>query len=218
MHKDRIAERLLALVTDQDRAASTVGDLMEHARVRGALWYWSSVLRTMTALTWRSFAAEPRKFIWGGLRGSLRAMLFEILAECAAVFGFMLAALLVHSLFGPPGPQNWSQILRGWVLWPYYAAIWGAPAFALYRVGRWVARRTPGEELTAGLAFFVIQCILSAFLAIPFLLLDAHGIKTPSGQSWFPAMGQFSWAASNSGAFFLTLAGAMSARKHAAVR
>ena len=63
MHKDRIAEHLLGLVTDEYRAVSTVGDLMEHARDRGALWFWTNVLRTASALVWRTFMSEPGKFL-----------------------------------------------------------------------------------------------------------------------------------------------------------
>jgi len=217
MHKDRIAEWLLALVTDQERAASTVGDLMEHARVRGALWFWSSLLRTMAALTWRSFAVEPRKFIWGGFLASLRAMVLANLAQLAVVLGFLIVTIAGHAIFGPPGPVDRAQFLRGWVVWPYYGAIWGAPAWVLYRAGRWAAGRMPGKELTAGLAFFGMTCVLGTISGAALLELDAHGIRTPSGEHWYPSMGILALTSINAAAFIVSLAGAVSARRRTAV-
>jgi hypothetical protein len=48
-----IAEWILALVTRQDRAMSTTGDLTEEAATRGVVWFWSHVVRTAASLLWR---------------------------------------------------------------------------------------------------------------------------------------------------------------------
>ena len=53
MHSIHIAEWILSLVTSRDRAASTVGDLMEQAADRGIVWFWSGILRTAASLLWR---------------------------------------------------------------------------------------------------------------------------------------------------------------------
>ncbi len=62
MHNINIAEWILALVTTRDRAASTVGDLAEGAATRGAVWFWSGVLRTAASLLWRDIVGTERAF------------------------------------------------------------------------------------------------------------------------------------------------------------
>jgi hypothetical protein len=59
MRKAQIAELILSLFTSRDRAASTVGDLMENALGHGGWWFWSGVSRTALSLFWSSFSAEP---------------------------------------------------------------------------------------------------------------------------------------------------------------
>lgn len=61
MHSTNIAEWLLALVTTRDRAASTIGDLTEGLATRGAVWFWSAVLRTAASLLWRDIAERPAR-------------------------------------------------------------------------------------------------------------------------------------------------------------
>ena len=62
MHNVNIAEWILALVTTRDRAASTVGDLAEGAATRGAVWFWSGVLRTAASLLWRDIVEQSARF------------------------------------------------------------------------------------------------------------------------------------------------------------
>jgi hypothetical protein len=59
MPKANIAERILALVTTGDRAASIVGDLTEGTAARGVFRFWPGVLRTAASLLWRNVAEEP---------------------------------------------------------------------------------------------------------------------------------------------------------------
>jgi hypothetical protein len=47
------AEWLLARFTNQARAASIVGDLLEAAPQKGKLWFWLSVVRVLFSLAWR---------------------------------------------------------------------------------------------------------------------------------------------------------------------
>ena len=143
MHKDRIAEWILRLVTTPERAATTVGDLMESAGQHGGFWFWSNLVQTALAMLWNSFAAEPGRFLKLGIRGSLRAYLFANLAQLGAVAGFMLVGGVFHMLFGPPGPFRLADGIRGWVLWVYYLAIFGAPVLVQFRAGIWAARKAP---------------------------------------------------------------------------
>ncbi len=57
-----IAERILALVTTGDRAASIVGDLTEGIAARGTFWFRPGVLRTAASLLWRNVAEERGRF------------------------------------------------------------------------------------------------------------------------------------------------------------
>ena len=55
----RIAEWLLSQVVASERAASTVGDLMEEVPARGRFWFWSCVARTVSSSAVRDFRAIP---------------------------------------------------------------------------------------------------------------------------------------------------------------
>lgn len=59
MRSARLAEWILSLVMPPDRAASTVGDLLEECPPRGPLWFWSNVLRTARSHLWRDVIASP---------------------------------------------------------------------------------------------------------------------------------------------------------------
>ena len=49
-----LAERLLARITDPTRAAAIMGDLEELATSHGRLWFWTTYLRTIISLGWRT--------------------------------------------------------------------------------------------------------------------------------------------------------------------
>ncbi|MGH9739869.1 MAG: hypothetical protein ACRD4X_14975 [Candidatus Acidiferrales bacterium] len=51
------AEWVIARFTGPDLAASIVGDLLEEARERGALWFWLSVAGILLRLNWRRLIA-----------------------------------------------------------------------------------------------------------------------------------------------------------------
>ena len=63
------AERILSPVTTPDRAASSVGDLLEEASGRGACWFWSSTLRTAAAYLWRDLRECPGRMLWLAISG-----------------------------------------------------------------------------------------------------------------------------------------------------
>jgi hypothetical protein len=57
MPKRSLAEFFLARAVGPTRAASISGDLLEIAATRGRLWYYTTYIRTLVALTWRTPAA-----------------------------------------------------------------------------------------------------------------------------------------------------------------
>ena len=65
------AEWILSLVTAPDRAAATVGDLMEEGSAHGVGWFWSNVLRTASGHVWRGVSASPLRALWHAIWGLL---------------------------------------------------------------------------------------------------------------------------------------------------
>ncbi len=63
MHSAAVAEWILSLVAPPDRAASTVGDLVEEASSRGTLWFWSCVLRTAGSHLWHDLTVSPLRML-----------------------------------------------------------------------------------------------------------------------------------------------------------
>jgi len=54
--QQRIAERLLSILTDRDHAHTIVGDLAEMGAARGSKGFWRSVALTALGLAWRPAA------------------------------------------------------------------------------------------------------------------------------------------------------------------
>jgi hypothetical protein len=193
MLKAQIAEGILKLFTTPERAASTVGDMVEEAH--GALWFWISVVRTVFSFIWRDISGDP--LYMAGL--AIRAWLLS----AAIVFGFILALIIPMSIivgilggvgilndksFDPP--SIWITAI-GWLV---------AALFLIaipYRVGRWVARRAPGREVAACLALQIVPFLLinlvavfvqhfwgAAITAWTSTLPDQHTPEIPTLLSW----------------------------------
>jgi hypothetical protein len=188
MPRDHIAERLLASVTTPDRAQSILGDLRESAATRGELWLWASVLRTAASLSWRGVVDDRRAmFVL-----ALRAWLLSLgLSSLAILTGSLLGGLLVGAL----AMRNSSFAISA-----FGSAAWRALFIALtsvgqFLVGRWIGRRSPSREISACLAFTMLQGALQC----PVVLVN--------GATWELAL------------YFLThgfcFLGALSVRRHA---
>jgi hypothetical protein len=153
MRKVQIAEWILGLVTSRDRAASTVGDLLEQAAARGVLWFWSGALRTAASLLWRGVAENPVRITavaFIGLAVDITASL--LLAGVTGLVFFVMPVSAVSSALGA-----WS----GHQVHPSYAW-WIAPQLAIsVLIGRMLARWAPGRELSACLAFGILGSIFS---------------------------------------------------------
>jgi hypothetical protein len=57
LHKIVVAERLLSLVTDRDRAASTIGDLLEDSSTHGSFWLWRRLAIILFSRIWSPIVA-----------------------------------------------------------------------------------------------------------------------------------------------------------------
>jgi hypothetical protein len=168
---DRIAEWLLESVTTRTRAASTVGDLRETAASRGEIWFWRSVVATTAALTWRGMVADSRRLFALAFRAWLVSwgMTLLLFFGGAILFGFMLGALVVldHGITGAFG--GFSPLVGNSIA---VAMI----AFVQFWMGRWIARRAPGRELSACLAFALLQPIVECSVVI--------GVGVATGNIW----------------------------------
>jgi hypothetical protein len=100
MRNATAAEWILTLTTTNDRAASTVGDLLEEASSRGGLWFWSSVLRTASSHLWRGLRAAPLRIVGLAFSGLLA---YLVLFVC---LGFFESAVWKWVYYGSGGDQS----------------------------------------------------------------------------------------------------------------
>jgi hypothetical protein len=157
MRKASLAEFLLSLVAPRDQAASMTGDFLEQAERRGRAWFWYSVVRTSLAWSVRELVEHPKVFLYLALRGFLFLFLWQL---PVLFFTFLLGASL------------WPSDRELW--FPWTVAI--SALVSQFLVGRGVARRAPGRELSGWLSIAipetVVNCALIAgsglgFRAIP---------------------------------------------------
>jgi hypothetical protein len=151
MREARIAQLILSLATTPDRAASTVGDLLEGADTRGSLWFWSSVLRTAGSLCWRDFCSAPLRMIWLGFWGFLAAFFYGT-APMAALGLLVFLAVRIGPNPNPPTNPLW--------VWPLLIA---SEIFGAVFAGWEVARSSKGRELAAA---FSVTFMVAAFYAL----------------------------------------------------
>ncbi|SPF51964.1 membrane hypothetical protein [Candidatus Sulfopaludibacter sp. SbA4] len=151
MRSIHIAEWILALVTSRDRAASTVGDLVEEAATRGVFWFWSGVLRTAASLLWRDVAERPARMAGLAFRG--------LAIELALSLFFLALSGVTAAMIGSPGALN----SAGWRLF------FNAPTLVIpILIGRMLARWAPGHELAACLAYAILGSIFNVVIMIVF--------------------------------------------------
>ncbi|HWC95943.1 MAG TPA: hypothetical protein VG456_04320 [Candidatus Sulfopaludibacter sp.] len=138
------AEWILGLVTTPDRAATTAGDLAERSHARGAIWFWSSLLRTALSLLWHSVVEQPRTLARVGLMG----LGVDIAASLGMAFLSGMIFFVLH--------------------WTWLITV--SQLLISFGVGRALARWAPGRELAACVAYAIIA---SAFNLIVTLIWPA---------------------------------------------
>lgn len=94
-----LAEWLVARFTDHDRAASTVGDLLELAPERGSLWFWACIAGIVLSFNWRRLLAFAIAYLCLASVNALSFRLFapgrDIVASSSAVVAFAAAYVAV---------------------------------------------------------------------------------------------------------------------------
>lgn len=156
MRRADFAEWILSQVTTPERAAATVGDLLESAPRHHAAWFWTSVVSTAVSFLARDLTGSPWR-----------------LARLAAA-GIVLELAVVVVALGLVGVV---VAIRMWAAMPDASGVLGAASVdsanrwldvsgsALtiglqFVVGRWLARKAPGQELAACAALMVLESIV----------------------------------------------------------
>ena len=99
MSKLSLSAMLLTLFTSPERALSIEGDLLEEARFRGRIWFWSHLVRTTMALWWKGFSESA-------------LALLGLTVACGAAWFLML---FVGEVDDSPGLIVFGPLLAGFV-------------------------------------------------------------------------------------------------------
>jgi hypothetical protein len=155
MYRAKVAEWLLSLTTSPERAASTAGDLAQESATRGTFWFWRSLVGIAGSLVLREWATRPLRMTGLALAASLiNTVLF--------VFSFAAIVVVIEIALGG------TRLLGlDWNVDIYIASWWTKASVALSQIliGRWLARRSPGKELPACLAFVLLDTVVWVLFA-----------------------------------------------------
>ena len=157
------AEWILARLTNETRAASIVGDLLEDARERGPEWFWLCVAGIVLSLTWRYFLALMVGLVSCQILRSLPVPVFGQLHGLPAV---------------PQPPHSW---------WPFFHWL-GYICMLLWVAAPYTAIRYGLRDRFAQLTVFICLTLSTPFLCwrIP-AVLAGNG---PSDQALGATRGQ----------------------------
>ncbi len=99
MSKWSLSAMLLTLFTSPEHGQSIEGDLLEEARSRGRIWFWSHLVRTTLALWWKGFSES-------------RLALLGLTVACGATWILML---VLAEIDDSPGLFVFGTLLTGFV-------------------------------------------------------------------------------------------------------
>ena len=154
MHSISTAEWILGLVTSRDRAATTVGDLVEDAP-RGVFRFWAAVLLIAAAHLWRGVAEDPARMTRAAMLGLAVDVGASLLFAGLSGVVFFLEAwsghqISVHSVWRTIALDAPTLLLAVWI-------------------GRMLARWAPERELSACVAYGIAGVLFSVamMMAVP---------------------------------------------------
>jgi hypothetical protein len=191
MREGRIAEWILSLVSAPDRAASTVGDLLEDAVTRGWFWFWMCIARTTVSFLGQGLTAAPLPMAAGAVfLWFVYVLLSVILTSCGNVLASLLwgiAYFLTHHTTQeiladlvrirlpwpapPPWVTQWIGVLLPWVVVPF-------------QMGRLAARQWPGRELAVGIAMMILWTPLAILTKVHVPLFPVVQTSVLLGALW----------------------------------
>ena len=171
MRSDLLAEWILSLVVDRERAASAVGDFLEDVPERGRRWFWFSIGKTAFARLGRSLMEAPFRmagfaaFAWLVYMAMGFALGFAAWIAATLLWGMgyflshhtvmeLVANLLRLRFDWPAPPVEWLRFVDCVVVW----------IAAPYQLGRWWARAARGREMVTWLYLAAIWPALMMWL------------------------------------------------------
>jgi hypothetical protein len=166
------AEWILRRLTDKERAASVVGDLVEIGARKGAMWFWLSFSGVALSLVWR----RPVAFL-AALYAGMWTMSWLAMAGCS-----------IYSPHCPPG--RWETVLDA-LVW-IGSTLWAAALYTVIRYGV-LDRTTQITIVWAGLAtaaiyFWWQPFVLGLCIAAALLILSAFVAKRSLRKAAFVVM------------------------------
>jgi hypothetical protein len=173
MRRDQFAEALLSLVVPADRAASTVGDLMEEAGARGSLWFWQSVARLALSLLARDLRAAALAM---AAASALSWFLYMGLCLVLGLGAYVVVTLIwgaAYILAHHTGLELLVDLLRlrfdwppipAWMTYAIQAIVFFA--IAPVQIGRSSAPYVRGHELSLVLVMLLIWSSMAVFAPI----------------------------------------------------
>jgi hypothetical protein len=173
MRSASLAEWLLSLVTTPGRASSIVGDLIEEVGARGALWFWSCVIRTFLSILWRSLLSAPISMVVFAVAGWFLYMFISLIlwffAGTVVTLGWGLFYFFSHHT-GLELLINLLKLRLDWrpvppelMHWVEAIVICGC---APLQMGRYTARAWPGREIGAWVFMLLLWPAMMSF--VPF--------------------------------------------------
>ncbi len=142
------AEWILKLVTTPERAASTVGDLLEETEEK-PVWFWGGVVRIALSYVRQDLVVYWPRMVWLAFSGFLEAWIL------ATAFGMIWIPFWMavwphnvgpNAVYVPP--------------WTFYAMIFAMLTAIPFLTGWDVARRSRGRELAATVALTCVSGIV----------------------------------------------------------
>jgi len=157
MRNAQLAEWILSLVTSPERAAATVGDLLENTSGLGTLWF--GVLRTAVSLLWREFSEDPANLMGLAFRGFLLELGMMLGIALVSIIAFVILGLIAGLMWHPMTPADFTRPAIAATAWVYFGlAFW---ILVPLQVGRWMARRSPGRELAPIVASTILSFVVA---------------------------------------------------------
>jgi len=142
MPKEAVAERMLEMVTTSQGAASIVGDLLEDASSRHALWFWFSSLKIFASHLLQDLRNHWLRMIWLGFSE------------------FVIYAIGIVFIVG--------EIIEGKSYFRHYVPIVQYLLFGFPILLGWhIARRSHGLELASGLSLSSVFWIYKTVEMLP---------------------------------------------------
>jgi hypothetical protein len=143
-----LAEWILSLVTSRERAAATIGDLVEEEARPFA--FWGSIAWTAFSLIWRDFSVAPLGMFGLALYGFVITILFSAFQGVAAallivyVFPGALPALSMNRVVG-------TSLVLGWA--------------GSFITGVLLAHRAGDREMAGCFAVLILDAVVTVAMA-----------------------------------------------------